>query len=122
MDPSTLSPEQQKYFFGEINRLASLIRYCIYEHGFSKPEPANVPEKLMLTVSELSEALEFARSDRWELFYHESGKPDGFGIELADAIIRILDMCAAMDIDIAALLAIKMAYNESRPHKHGRLF
>lgn len=47
-------------------------------------------------------------------------KPEGVPVELADAIVRILDMCAAWGIDIDEVVAHKMAYNERRPYKHGK--
>jgi hypothetical protein len=46
-------------------------------------------------------------------------QPEGIPTELADAIIRILDVCAYHKIDIAAAVADKMAYNETREHRHG---
>jgi NTP pyrophosphatase (non-canonical NTP hydrolase) len=39
--------------------------------------------------------------------------------ELADIIIRTLDTAASMNINIAKALAVKHAYNVSRPYKHG---
>lgn len=82
----------------------------------------NDVEKLCLTHSEISEALEHLRDGRQpdEVFFHENGKPDGFGIEIADTIIRLLHICGHHNIDIDALMEIKMAYNEKRPYKHGR--
>lgn len=46
-------------------------------------------------------------------------KPEGIPSELADIIIRVLDICAANGIDIAAAIADKMAFNETRPYRHG---
>jgi NTP pyrophosphatase (non-canonical NTP hydrolase) len=46
-------------------------------------------------------------------------KPEGIPSELADAIIRILDIAAFHGIDIAHAVADKMAYNETRPYRHG---
>lgn len=46
-------------------------------------------------------------------------KPEGIPSELADIIIRVLDICAAEGIDIAAAIADKMAFNETRPYRHG---
>ena len=117
----SLTATEGKYHFPALNELSGRIRECIEDHGFSKPNNSNVAEKLMLTVTELSEALEFARDGNFDLFF-DGLKPDGFPAELADAIIRILDMCAAMNIDIAKVLALKMGYNESRPVRHGRQF
>lgn len=46
-------------------------------------------------------------------------KPEGIPSELADIIIRVLDICGANRIDIAAAIADKMAYNETREYRHG---
>lgn len=47
-------------------------------------------------------------------------KPEGFGIELADIIIRVLHMAEAFGIDIDRCMRLKMAYNETREPKHGK--
>lgn len=83
-----------------------------------------IPEKLMLIVSELAEALEEVREpgrDLGEVRTSPSGKPEGFPIELADAVIRIADLCGAMDINLGGAVNLKHAYNVSRPHKHGKV-
>ena len=49
-------------------------------------------------------------------------KPEGFGIELADAMIRIADLTYLTGIDLEALLLEKAEYNTTRPFKHGRKF
>ena len=49
-------------------------------------------------------------------------KPEGFGIELADAVIRIADLAYLTGIDLGALIIEKAQYNATRPHKHGRQF
>jgi len=80
-----------------------------------------VPEKLALIHSEISEALEEYRNGQLDhLYYRESdGKPEGFGVELADAIIRILDLCGYLGIDVGELVQLKHEYNKSRPFRHG---
>ena len=42
--------------------------------------------------------------------------------ELADAVIRIADICGRYDIDLAFAIREKMAYNATRPAMHGRAF
>ena len=83
-------------------------------------------EKLMLTVSELSEALEELRAGRLpaEIYYNpeKPTKPEGFPIEIADAVIRLLQLAAAHLIDMDAVVALKNAYNNTRPYKHGKAF
>ena len=78
---------------------------------------------MALVHSEISEALEVYRdlgkeglSKNWN---EENGKPEGFTVELADAIIRIADMCGAYGLDLEESLTKKMEYNKSRPYRHG---
>lgn len=49
-------------------------------------------------------------------------KPEGVAVELADAVIRIADLCGHLGIDLEAAIDLKMAYNETRPFKHGKRF
>lgn len=71
----------------------------------------NVPEKLMLIVSEVAEAMEG----------HRKGLADGhlpsrpmIEVELADAVIRIADLCGSLGLDLGGAIAEKVAYNASR--------
>lgn len=100
------------------------------EHGFYDGAPPNLSEKLMLIVSEIAEAMEEIRKPRMTEYGPLSadewtsveGKPEGFGIELADAVIRIGDLCGHLDIDLEGLIKLKMEYNASRPYKHNKAF
>lgn len=53
---------------------------------------------------------------------HRGKKPEGVAVELADAVIRIADLCGHLGIDLEAAIDLKMAYNETRPFKHGKRF
>jgi len=79
---------------------------------------------LMLVVGELSEAHEQLRHGRQmtERYYSEGSKPEGAPSELADVIIRVLDICGAYGIDIEAVVAEKMRYNAGRPFLHNKKF
>lgn len=46
-------------------------------------------------------------------------KPVGVPSELADIIVRVLDFSGEHGIDIERAVLEKMAYNRTRPHKHG---
>ena len=49
-------------------------------------------------------------------------KPEGVAVELADALIRILDTMHSLGVDIDAVVADKMAYNATRPFKHNKAY
>jgi NTP pyrophosphatase (non-canonical NTP hydrolase) len=100
----------------------------------------NVPEKLMLIVTELAEAMEEYRElggaerrrleDERKLVIKPGHYPldhdtvrmehyPKFREEIADAVIRLLNLSASLGIDIEAEIAAKMKKNEKRPFKHG---
>lgn len=107
-----------------LNQLARDIAKYREEKGF-QTDWANMSEKLMLVVDEIAEAHEDLRAGKIERYYEERDgkqKPCGFGVELADAIIRILDITGSVGIDIEKEVADKMSYNLKRPYKHGKNF
>jgi len=72
---------------------------------------------LALIHSEISEALEsvrhgFPQSDQMKGY-------DNFEIELADVIIRVMDLAEWMNIDLGSALVAKVKFNSNREHKHG---
>lgn len=94
----------------------------IHETAKSKGWYDNPPsffDRIALIHSEISEALESYRNNEDAHFTRDCGKPDGYGIELADAVIRIMDCCEYMNLDLEALMLTKMAYNKTRPFRHG---
>jgi NTP pyrophosphatase (non-canonical NTP hydrolase) len=46
-------------------------------------------------------------------------KPEGIPSELADIVIRVLDIAARKGIDIEKAILEKHEYNKTRPYKHG---
>lgn len=103
-----------------VRQLQSAIYREAVAHGWWD-EPRTIGELIALIHSELSEALEDHRNGHRpdEIWFEESGKPCGIGVELADAIIRILDMSEAFGIDMGRLIQIKHRYNKNRPYRHG---
>ena len=84
--------------------------------------PFNFAEKIALIHSEASEALEEHRSGLWVTKIDPNGKPIGVPSELADILIRVGDLAAYLGIDLEAEVAMKMAYNRTRPPKHGKAY
>lgn len=92
-----------------LNELAAAVHENAVAHGWWEQE-RELPEILMLCVSELVEALEEYRAGKPNIYYnvegeeilyadgeacekHERRKPEGVAVELADCMIRILDYC-----------------------------
>lgn len=75
--------------------------------------------KLALAHSELSEAAECVRDRDMGLRRGEGGKPEGFPVEIADAVIRLLDLCGALGVDLKAAMLAKHSYNQTRSRRHG---
>ena len=99
-----------------VAQLQEAIHRTAVEHGWwDRDRP--IGEVLMLAVTELAEAMEAYRDGN-----PSSDKIEGFSKveeELADTIIRILDLAGGMAYDIEKALRAKMAYNETRPYRHG---
>ena len=60
--------------------------------------------------SELSEALEGLRKDKWDDHIPTRKNID---VELADCVIRIMDFCGARNIDIGGAISDKLEYNRT---------
>lgn len=91
-----------------LNELAKEIEANANNHGQTLEAVGGVPAALCLIHSEISEALECYRDD----------KP--LGEELADIIIRTLDLSAKLNIDIGHEIERKTEKNKLRQFKHGR--
>ena len=88
--------------------------------GWWDDEKKNFGELMALIHSEVTEAFEDHRAGRHvDGGYYEGKKPCGIPIELADIIIRVCDLCEEYGVDLEDAIAVKLAYNKTRPHKHG---
>lgn len=116
-----------------IDELQEIIHTSCIQAGWftdlktNQPLDRNVPEMLALIHSEISEALEGYRK---QLMDDHLPFRKGIEVELADAIIRILDLGGYLNLSIGSALQEKFAYNqlrldhkvEHRKGKHGKSF
>jgi NTP pyrophosphatase (non-canonical NTP hydrolase) len=102
----------------KINNYAGYISKWREGHGFFTPktfltegEREAMLGKLMLVVTEISEAAEEVRHN----------DPIKFAREIGDAFVRLMDIVGTMEIDIDSIITKDiMPSNESRPVKHGK--
>lgn len=124
-----------------INKLAQEVHENAKSKGFFDSEK-NTGEMLCLIHSEVSEALEADRKDRYtsldeslredlqldgsspeyDTRHFESFVKDTFEDELADVMIRVMDLAAFKKIDLEWHIKQKMNYNSKREHKHGKKY
>ena len=92
----------------DLDTLQSLAEECRIRTRFGK---ALVAEKLALIHSEVSEAMEGARKN---LMDDKLPHRPMLEVELADAVIRILDMCGGLGLDLEGAIFEKLEYNANR--------
>lgn len=133
-----------------INQTLQRAHEMARSKGFWEEEKRNIPEALLLIISEVSEAtealrknhyakqevvdslahdLELDRTDEefmlkainWKTAFEE-GVKSSFEDEVADVAIRLFDLCGGLNIDLEKHIEMKMKYNSMRGYKHGKAF
>lgn len=113
-----------------LNELSKQFHQFQVKMGFTD---ANITQRLMLITSEVAEAFEAYRKDRFcnftpgkqyvkdEEFKEDFERQikDTMEDEMADVIIRALAFCGENNINIEAHIKDKMKYNELRGFKFG---
>lgn len=99
----------------ELNTLAARVHIANRKWWVSldtgEPIQRNVGELLMLCVSELAEALEGHRKDLQD---DKLPHRKMFEVEIADTVIRLLDISAGLGLDLGGAFEEKMAFNAVR--------
>lgn len=99
-----------------ITKISHIIKKWRKRKGFKTPlnihgkNADDMLGKLMLVVTEVSEAAEAVRNDDVENFREE----------IADSIIRLLDIASTTGMDIHYEIKKKMEINKQREYKHGK--
>lgn len=102
-----------------LNKTAEECHQIAVDHGFWDSD-RSLSEQIALQHSELSEVLEADRA----------GNPQSEKIpeftqveeEYADLIIRVLDTAKKRGFRLSGAILAKMAYNKTRPYKHGKKY
>ena len=120
---------------GSVNEKSGFHRYNLQPNDETKL--LYMGNKLALVHGEISEAHDEIRNGHGltETYYPTAPKPgqivdaavhyykpEGFPSEIADAIIRLLDIAYEADIDIEQIINEKVTYNATREKLHGKKF
>jgi len=109
-----------------INTVAKHVWDVAKEHGFHD-EPVPMAVSVANLHSEVSEMWEAWRNNKLNQPCDKASKMVAMELppltcleeELADIFIRCLDTACEHKVDLAKAVAVKDAYNQSRPHKNG---
>lgn len=100
-----------------LNDFARDAREISRANGFTNPasieETDHTCTKLILIIDEVCEALHEVR---------KTGDIEAFGEELADVLIRTVDLSHDLGIDLDGIVARKMEKNRARAYRHGAKF
>lgn len=106
-----------------INEIADAIHANAIAHGFH-PQDESIENFISNQCNNMhAEITEFWDAWRDGSQYNQCDKPIPLSCseeELADFVIRALDVSSRLGIDIQRAIEIKHEYNKTRPYKHGK--
>lgn len=84
-------------------------------------QPKTFIECMAFAMGRVAKAIEYSREGhRLNRVWMEGEKPCGVAVEMADAIIYLMDTAHALQIPLADALERKLNYNDTIPYKAGR--
>ena len=126
--------------FAELQTMTSAINVAngwresgLAEPGSKERTHQDIVE-LALISTEVSEGIEEVRNSKPDLYYHDKygnetsdeddpdgnpNKPEGLRAELADVVIRAMDMADKRGWNLGADIRTKLYYNATRGYRHG---
>lgn len=116
-----IASNDRKYLVQGLMCLMSACNRMAEDKGFWD-KPRNKGEMMMLEVTEIAERLEAVRKmpEMGEQPSAHCPEISAEAEECADLLIRLADYCGGHAVDLGNALLIKMAFNASRPHMHGK--
>jgi NTP pyrophosphatase (non-canonical NTP hydrolase) len=104
-------------FVNNWRRIEEEVHQNARDKGFWKGETGATPTKIALIHSEVSEALEAWR--KRNPVSKKIAPHSEFAEELADAVIRIMDLARASNLDLGLAIIEKIRFNKTREYQHG---
>jgi NTP pyrophosphatase (non-canonical NTP hydrolase) len=105
-----------------ISQMQEYIRQWAIRKGWLTETPRDPAQQLMLIVTELAECCEAFREGNPPCSRPGMEQYSHAAEELADVVIRCLQMAGEHNIPLSEVIEAKMAFNETRPTKHGKKF
>lgn len=102
----------------QVNEIAARVHTTAQSKGFwrDRDEKFYVATKLGLITTEVAEAIE---ADRKKLKDKDLPQYDGVAVELADVVIRALDLMTGLGYNPEEVIQAKADFNDGREHMHG---
>ncbi|WNT45310.1 MazG-like nucleotide pyrophosphohydrolase [Microbacterium phage BabyDotz] len=126
METTTYRTPDEKSALRDALAIAEESVFLVNQNNGWFEDDRTVGDDIALLHSEASEMLEAYRDgglgDQTVVHSTQVGtfpKPEGFGAEAADVLIRLLDTCRRRGVDLAYEFERKLRYNGTRGHRHG---
>lgn len=104
-----------------LDSLSARIHEVSKEKGFHDTD-RSLPHTVGMVVTELAEMIEVERAGQAGARSDKIPDHTKLEEEVADAIIRLLDLAGKLGLKVGGAVVAKHAYNQGRPHRHGKAY